>query len=141
MKIFKPKLFSLLLGLLMLGWALTSCSGQDQSKKPENLMSENNYVDLLVDLQHIITWRNARPDSISADSLKEVIYDRYGLTEEQFEASHTYYQQQVEKHLVRIDEVIRRLEGESSYIEAHIDSLKKLRMAEDSLSVEEEQSD
>ncbi|MAO63878.1 MAG: hypothetical protein CL666_02640 [Balneola sp.] len=137
MKTFKPKLCGLFLGSLILGGILSSCISPDQPKKPVDLISENNYVDLLVDMQHIITWRNVKQDSVNADSLKQVIYDRYEITEQQFEASHTYYQQQVERQLVRIEEVLRRLEGESSYIETHIDSVKKLKQASDSLDTDE----
>lgn len=128
--------FRVFLGVIVAGWFLTSCIGPDAPQKPKNLMPEDHYVDMLVDMQHIVTWRNVDPDSINADSLKQLIYQRYSVTEEQFEATHNYYQQQVERQLVRIDEVIRRLEGERDYIQSHIDSVKQLRATQDSLAAD-----
>lgn len=109
--------------------------GPERPEPPKDLIPEDHYVDLLIDMQHIKTWRNVEPDSVNADSLKQLIYQRYDVTEAQFLSSHTYYQQQIEQQLIRIDEVIRRLEAERDYIQAHIDSLKDLQTGQDSLSV------
>jgi hypothetical protein len=101
--------------------------GPDKVPEPENLISEQNYIDLLIEMQHISTYRNAQPDSVNADSLKALVYNKFGITEEQFLNSHSYYQKQVERQLMRVQEVIRQLENEERYIQAHIDSVKAIR--------------
>lgn len=103
---------------------LSSCIGPEEVPEPKNLISEENYIDLLVEMQHIITYSNAEPDSVNTDSLKGLIYEKFGITEEQYLTTHQYYQTQVNRQLQRVNEAIRRLEGEEGYIRAHIDSVK-----------------
>ncbi|MGN8224816.1 DUF4296 domain-containing protein [Gracilimonas sp. BCB1] len=103
------------------------CMGPDEVPKPDDLISEQNYIDLLIEMQHISTYRDAQPDSINADSLKALVYGKFGITEEQFLRSHTFYQKQVERQLIRVQEVVRQLENEEQYIQAHIDSVKTAR--------------
>jgi|TARA_R100001015_G_C4615658_1_gene171683 hypothetical protein len=98
--------------------------GTEKSPRPDNLIAEENYIDLLVEMQHITTYRNAMPDSVNADSLKSLIYDKFGITEEEYLTSHQYYQKQVDRQLIRVNEAVRRLEGEEQYIQTHIDSMK-----------------
>lgn len=102
----------------------SGCLGPEKTPRPENLISEQNYIDLLVEMQHIKTYKNVQPDSISADSLKELVYQKFGITDQQYSESHTYYQQNPDRQLERIDEAIRQLEHEQQYIQAHIDSMK-----------------
>lgn len=113
---------------------LSGCLGPEEIPKPDNLIAEGNYIDLLIEMQHINTYRNAQPDSVSADSLKALIYDRYDITEEQFLESHTYYQKHVDEQIARVDEALRRLESEKQYIQAHIDSVKAIRARQDSIA-------
>jgi hypothetical protein len=115
-----------IIGGLLMVFIISSCLGLEETPKPDNLIAEENYIDLLVEMQHIITYRNAKPDSISADSLKDIVYEKFGITEEQYAKSHAYYQQHVDRQLQRIDEAIRRLEGEENYIKTHIDSVQAL---------------
>jgi hypothetical protein len=103
---------------------LSSCIGPEEIPPPKNLIAEENYIDLLVEMQHITTYRNAKPDSVNADSLKDLVYKKFGITEEQYLISRQYYQTQVKRQLQRVNEAIRRLEGEEGYIQAHIDSVK-----------------
>lgn len=131
--IFQPLLKSGSLYLLMVLF-LSGCLGPEKIPKPDNLIAEENYIDIMVEMQHINTYRNAQPDSVSADSLKALVYDRYGITEKQFLESHTYYQKHVNEQIARVDEALRRLENEAQYIQAHIDSVKTLRARQNSIS-------
>ena len=115
---------SLFLLLLIAGLTILNCVGPEDTPPPNNLIDERNYIDLLVEMQHITTYRDAQPDSVNADSLKALVYQKFNITEEQFLASHDYYQKQVEKQLNRVNEAIRQLENEEQYIQAHIDSVK-----------------
>ena len=117
------KILSFFLALLF----VVSCLRQEETSKPDNLISEQNYIDLLVEMQHITTYRDARPNTVNADSLKSLVYDKFGITEEQFLASHQYYQKQVNRQIARVNEALRQMENEKQYIQAHIDSVKAIR--------------
>jgi gas vesicle protein len=127
--------------ILMGSLWLAGCTGREFNPKPKHLISERNYIDLLVEMQHITTWKNARPDSVNVDSLKQLIYDKYHITEAQFLASHKYYQKDLDRQLERVDEAIRQLKNEENYIQQHIDSVKKEEQLSDSLSQAKTSSD
>ncbi|MEQ8523535.1 DUF4296 domain-containing protein [Gracilimonas sp.] len=103
------------------------CLGPEETPKPDNLIDEQNYIDLLIEMQHISTYRDARIEDVNADSLKSLIYNKFNITEEQFLATHEYYQKQVDRQIKRVNEAIRQLENEEQYIQAHIDSVKAAR--------------
>ncbi len=130
------------LGLWMIFglFSFTGCAGPEDIPKPKDLISEQNYIDLLVEMQHITTWKNARPDSVNADSMKQLIYKKYHITEKQFFASHEYYQKDLSHQLDRVDEAIHQLQSEETYIEQHIDSVKK-NEEQDSLLHQDPSSD
>lgn len=113
----------------------SGCIGPEKTPKPDNLIEEDTYIDLLIEMQHITTYRNAQPDSVNADSLKAIVYRDYGVTEEQFLTSHEYYQHDVEGHISRIDQAIQRIEDEKQLIESYMDSIKTEQAKHDSLAL------
>lgn len=113
---------------------ITGCDGSET--QPDNLIQENTYIDILVELQLIRTHHNAMPDSIDADSLKQLVYEKYQIDEEQFVSSHQFYQKQVKEQLNRTDEAIKRLENEQRKIRAQIDSLQPDTAYTDTLSTD-----
>ncbi len=123
--------FQLLIIVALLWVSINGCLGPDKIPKPENLIPEDQYIDLMVEMQHITTYRDAQPDSIRADSLKAILYNRYKVTEEQFLESHTYYQKHVDGQLARVDEALKRLKNEKQIIRAHIDSVRALKTQQD----------
>ncbi|MFP8487704.1 DUF4296 domain-containing protein [Gracilimonas sp. Q87] len=112
---------------------LGGCSGQHKPEKPKDLIPEDKYIDLLVEMQHIQSYRNAEPDSVNADSLKATVYNNYNVTDSQFLASHTYYQLQPERHLEQIDSVLNRLDNEELRIRSFIDSVQSQQQKGDSV--------
>lgn len=122
---------SVLFGSLLL---ISGCMGPEEIPKPDNLIDENNYVDLMVELQHLKTYQNAYPDSVNTDSIKTIIYNRFGVNEEQFLASHAYYQKHTKEQIARVNEVLNRMNQEKQYIQTHIDSviIVQKNQAEDS---------
>lgn len=75
--------------LLCIWLAAFGCS----NNKPSDLISEDKYIDLMVELQLLQSYqKHQQPDSTTVDSLREVIFQRYGITESRFEQSHQYYQ-------------------------------------------------
>ena len=101
----RPVLFIFLLAALL--WA-GACETQQQA--PENLIEENAYIDMLAELQLVKSYRQSiAQDSVSADSLERMVYEKYGVSEERFRESHQYYSSQYEKQKERVDEAIERL--------------------------------
>lgn len=94
--------------LVFLFISLTACSGDSQ--KPANLIDEEKYTDLLVELQLIRSYsENADTDSTTIDSLTSLVFRKYEVTSESFRESHQYYQQFPEEQKIRTDKAIERL--------------------------------
>lgn len=111
-----------------------SCVGPEEIPKPKNLLPEDTYIDLLVEVQHVITYINAYPDSVNSDSLTLLVYDKYQVTEEEFLSSHEYYQKQVKEQVERIDEALLRLRTEDEQLKARMDSVLKANTRRDSIA-------
>jgi len=87
---------------------LGGCS--DNPEKPANLIPENKYIDLLVELQLVRSFAdNAQTDSVTVDSLTQAVYKRYNVTAQQFQKSHNYYQQFPKKQKQRVEKAIEEL--------------------------------
>lgn len=139
---FTKNIFCVGLGTLLSALILSACVGPEEIPKPENLIPENKYIELMVEIQHIITYRNANPDSSNdADSLKLVIYEKYDVTGEQYAASHQYYQRHVDQQVKRVGEALEKLKAEEKYIQAHIDSSIEANARQDSLMKADTTSD
>lgn len=94
-------------GGLILLLTVAACSAEDP--RPENLIEEETYIDLLVELQLIRTLEDRSDEPVPADSLRQEIFRKYEVDSTQFEESHTWYQQNLEEQKVRIGQAIERL--------------------------------
>lgn len=94
-------------GGLILLLTVAACSAEDP--RPENLISEETYIDLLVELQLIRTLEDRSDEPVPGDSLRQEIFRKYEVDSLQFEESHTYYQQNLEEQKARIGQAIERL--------------------------------
>lgn len=100
------RFFSILLFCTIL--APYGCS--DEPAKPENLIPEDDYIDLIVELQMIRSFmQSPAADSISIDSLIDSVMNKYSTSREQFSTSHNYYQEFPEQQRQRIESAIERL--------------------------------
>lgn len=97
MRFFAAILFSALI--------FSGCS----NNKPANLLEEDTYIDLLVELQLLRSYQQNHPNASQVDSLRSVIFDEYNTNQAQFKRSHEYYQQDVDRQSERIKEAIERL--------------------------------
>lgn len=96
----------LLIGLLLI--SLISCS--DDSQKPENIIAEDKYINLLVELQLVRSYGESNyADSLTVDSLAEEVFERYEISDSVFYRSHQYYQQFPKEQINRIEKAIERL--------------------------------
>lgn len=96
---------------------LSAGCDQPDITKPEPLIPEDTYIDLLAEMQLIRVWHSTNPDSINADSLTGLVYNRYSITEEQFLQSHRYYEQFIKEQQDRVSKAINRLDEEIQSIE------------------------
>lgn len=95
------------ISLLLFGCFLTGC---EENPRPPNLIEEDTYIDLLVELQLVKSYRESVPaDSGVVDSLLKEVYKKYGISGEQFRISHIYYQEQYAEQKERVEQAIERL--------------------------------
>lgn len=79
-------------------------------EQPEKLIPEDQYISLLVELQLVRTYEETgQIDSVTTDSLRDVIFDKYNVTATLFQSSHAYYQQFPRDQKKRIDKAIEEL--------------------------------
>lgn len=84
--------------------------GCEQNSPPPELIEEDAYIDLLVELQLLKSFKTSVPaDSGVVDSLQRQIYSKYNVTQQQFRISHDYYQEQYIEQKKRVDVAIERL--------------------------------
>jgi len=95
------------IGLLL----LVGCMGNDTPEKPKNLIPEDKYVSLLVELQLIRSYQqNAPVDSLTIDSLTTAAYQKYDVNKALFQKSHQYYQQFPKEQKERIQQAIEQIQ-------------------------------
>ncbi len=96
--------------LTVLACALFLSSCFDHDDRPADLLPEETYIDLMVELQLLKSYQERQQtDSTSADSLRNAIFEKHGATEERFSKSHRYYQEDIEAQRERISRAIEKL--------------------------------
>ncbi len=107
-------------GLFLL-FALANCEQNYAPEPPENLISENVYMDLFYEMELLRVLQYYNPPQELVDSLNQVILDKYDIDGADFLASHRYYQSQVAEQeqravliLERLEKDIQRFEEEDS---------------------------
>lgn len=78
---------------------------------PENLLPEDTYVKLLVEMQLVESYLKTRPKA-DADSLREIIFKEYGIAKTLFEQSNEYYTLQPQAQMKRLSSALILLEEE-----------------------------
>lgn len=95
---------TLITGLL----CLSACSTAPEV--PDKLVPEDKYIPLLVELQLVRSYaETGKIDSVSADSLRNHIFQKYGVSAEAFWNSHAYYQHFPEEQKKRLEKAIEKL--------------------------------
>jgi hypothetical protein len=104
------------------------------NKRPSDLISQNHYIDLLIELQLLKNYQiEQHPDSSKVDSLQKTIFSKYNVTKDQFKRSDFYYRHNIKKQNQRIQEAIKRLNEDRM---TRQDSLEKLDSTRDSTAEE-----
>jgi len=96
--------------IFFLGLLLVSCEDPETLEPPQNLIDEDTYLRMFIDL-HIFNAMVQSVDSVAnRDSLRLALFDNYSITEEDFQATHTYYQSQPTLQKTRLDTASARIE-------------------------------
>jgi hypothetical protein len=95
-------------GLIFLFLCLATAACRNGA--PNNVLNEETYTDLMVELQLLKSYQQkAELDSLSADSIRREIFEKYETSDQQFQKSHRYYRQDVENQSKRISTAIEKL--------------------------------
>lgn len=82
------------------------------SDKPEDLIEEPVYIDILTEIFLVQSIAALHDLSEKEDSLYTVLFNRYEISRDQFDLSHEYYQRQGEAQVARTDTIRERLRSE-----------------------------
>lgn len=96
--------------VIILTIVLSGCNfGSD---KPEDLIDEPVYIDLLTEVFLVQSFASLQGLSEKEDSLYTVLFNRYEVSRDKFDRSHEYYQRQGEAQVARTDTIRERLRNE-----------------------------
>lgn len=90
-------------------FALNACSAP---KTSDDIIPEDTYIDLLVELHILSAIEHTYPDSTLRDETMENVLSKYNISAETIERSHEYYLQNVEAQHARLEEANRRVKEE-----------------------------
>ncbi len=76
---------------------------------PENLIEEDLYIDVFVELHLLNAFIEATDSLMNQDSLKHELFKKYTIPENDFLSSHAYYQSQTQLQQIRLDSASARL--------------------------------
>lgn len=97
--------------MIFLAFAGVSCDNT-----PDYVIKSDDMVDLLVDIHKGESIVELNRSKYSTDSMRKVmkqsIFERHGVTQEQFDTSLVWYGHNIEKYIEVYDKVIENLEGE-----------------------------
>lgn len=99
---------------LLVSFLFISCTGH--SGPSEEMLSEEMYETLFIELAILNQMDDRVFNDITRSELKGRVFDHYGVTQEQFDLSHEYYQSRTETHLQRIERINNKLRDERDLI-------------------------
>ncbi|HET6528857.1 MAG TPA: DUF4296 domain-containing protein [Balneolaceae bacterium] len=89
---------------------LLSFGCKQTPEKPERLIPEKKYINLLVELQLVRSFsETTSKDSLSTDSLMQEVFNKYDISRQVFEQSHKYYEKFPKQQKERINRAIELL--------------------------------
>lgn len=92
--------------------ALFSCS----TSIPDNLLDEDTYINIFLELAILDQYDPLLLEREARDELQEEIFERYGITYEDFRVSHNYYEQSIQDQIQRTDRASQLLRAERDSI-------------------------
>lgn len=104
------------------------CSSE--SSPPDELIDEQTYQQMFMEFAIINQLDQRLLQNRSRDELRELVYEHYNVTEEEFRISHEYYEQQVDQQLERVKEMSKILRTERDSVLAVEEEYEKLTTPE-----------
>lgn len=89
-----------LLFVLILLIVFPGCSSE--SNPPDELIDEQTYEQIFMEFAIINQLDKRILEDRSQEELRQLVYEHYDVTEEEFRISHEYYEQNVEEQLERV---------------------------------------
>jgi hypothetical protein len=117
----KPLLPALLITLMFWG-----CSEREFVPKPENLLPEEQYLNIMIEMQLLDALVFTTDSLPNVDSLQTAIFDHYQVDKDRFQRSHKYYAANMEDQAARLDSVLNMLRDERDYLDHTVDSLESV---------------
>ncbi len=108
---------------------LVSGAGCDRSA-PDNLIDEDTYVDILVEMHLLASLKEIKDDQEVFEEGQKAVLEHYGIDRDQFQNSHEYYHRDMKAQSLRYREVRSRLDKASKEITDHLNEVRKSREAE-----------
>ncbi len=107
--------FGFILFLILI--SIISCEKKELVPKPDNLLDEDTFVKLMVEIQLLDVWIYTSEEVPNPDSLKGVLFNEYNTSEEIFDISNAYYQSNTDEHIARIDSALKLIEEEQKRLQ------------------------
>jgi hypothetical protein len=91
------------------GSFFAGCGDDHPIPKPEPLLDEEVYLQLMVELKLVNAIVQTTDSTVSANVLKDRLFEYYNIEEQIFLDNHTYYQSFPEQQKIRLDSASARL--------------------------------
>tara|TARA_R110002050_G_scaffold221441_1_gene357330 strand:- start:128980 stop:129375 length:396 start_codon:yes stop_codon:yes gene_type:complete len=121
----------LIWAVLIIGLSLTSCGQEETKPAPDNLIDKQVMTEILADISKVearfqrrLSVRGSNNDKMLSHNY-EVVFEKYGVTMDQFKSSFEYYEQSPLEMQIMFDSVLVHLTEEQAVVESiYYDSTK-----------------
>lgn len=104
--------------ILLIVFAFAAIYGcGSESSEPEELITEETYERMFIEFAIINQMDEQLLQNTSQEELRQMVYQQYDVTEEEFRISHEYYEQNVDEQLDRVKEITRLMRSERDSIQ------------------------
>lgn len=101
---------------------------EKRQQKPYDILREDTYLNLMIELQMLDALVFTSDTTIAADSLKRELFSKYEVDQAMYDHSDAYYRKDIEQHRVRLDSALRMLKKEQQRLALIQDSLRSEAM-------------
>ncbi len=109
---------------------ITTIGCSSESSPPDELIDEQIYQQMFMEFAIINQLDQQLLQQTSRDELRDLVYEHYKVSEEEFRISHEYYEQQVDQQLERVKEMSKTLRIERDSLLAIEEEYEKLTTPE-----------
>lgn len=115
---------------LLLAIFITACTSNTIYKKPDDLISKKEMVNLLTDMYLANAAKNSKTKALERDiNFMPLVYEKYGIDSTRFQRSNRYYMSRIDDYEAIHKKVETRLKKMRDTTEASLkikDSLRKI---------------